>query len=280
MKNTTVDLGRLISFLEEDAPFGDITSEAVVPADAVLTAGVRTRERCVVAGLEEGVALFRHLGVEAEAKVEDGAEVDPGTTVMTVSGPARAVLLGERTVLNLIGRMSGIATATREVVRAVEAVDPHLRVASTRKTAPGLRALDKKAAVLGGGEGHRRSLSDMFLIKDNHLGLVGFEEAVRRARAYSVYHKVEIEVETVEDAVVAARAGADLILLDNMTPAAVSAAVEALKAAGLRDRVLIEVSGGITPETAPKYGGTGADLVSMGALTHTVRNVDVGLDIV
>lgn len=280
MKNTTVDLRRLVSFLEEDAPFGDITSEAVVPAEAVLAAAVRTRERCVIAGLEEGVALFRHLGVEADARVEDGAEVDPGTTVMTVSGPARAVLLGERTALNIIGRMSGIATATRAAVRAVEAADPHLKVASTRKTAPGLRALDKKAAVLGGAEAHRLSLSDMVLIKDNHLGLVGFEEAVRRARAYTLYHKVEIEVETAEDAVVAARAGADLVLLDNMDPAAVAGAIKALQAAGLRDRVLVEVSGGITPETAPDYGGAGADLVSMGALTHTVRNVDVGLDIV
>lgn len=280
MSEMTVDLEHLISFLEEDVPFGDITSEAVVPADAVLTAGVRTRERCVIAGLEEGVALFGHLGVDADQMVEDGAEVDSGATVMTVSGPARAVLMGERTVLNIIGRMSGIATATKAAVQAVEAADPHLKVASTRKTAPGLRALDKKAVVLGGGEAHRLSLSDMVLIKDNHLALVGFEEAVRRARAYTLYHKVEVEVETAEDAVVAARAGADLVLLDNMDPTAVAAAVEALQTAGLRDRVLVEVSGGITPETAPDYGGTGADLVSMGALTHTVRNVDVGLDIV
>lgn len=280
MNEMPVDLKHLVSFLEEDVPFGDITSEAVVPADAVLAAEVRTRERCVIAGLEESVALFEYLGVGADPMVEDGAEVDAGTTVMTVSGPARAVLMGERTVLNIIGRMSGIATATKAAVQAVEAVDPHLRVASTRKTAPGLRALDKKAVFLGGGEAHRLSLSDMVLIKDNHLALVGFEEAVRRARAYTLYHKVEVEVETAEDAVTAARAGADLILLDNMGPAEVTGAIEALRVAGLRDHVLVEVSGGVTPEAAPDYGGTGADLVSMGALTHTVRNVDVGLDII
>lgn len=274
-----IDRDQLIGFLHEDAPFGDITSEAIVPADLQTRAAIRAKEPCVIAGLEEAAFIFAHLGAAARAEVEDGAAVQAGTVVMTVEGQARALLQAERPALNLIGRMSGIATATRAAADAARTANPAARVAPTRKTAPGLRALDKKAAVIGGGEPHRFSLSDMFLIKDNHLALVGIEEAVRRAKAYSRYHRIEVEAESTEDALRAARAGADIVLLDNMPPAGVAEAVEALRAAGLRDRVAIEVSGRVTLETVSAYARAGADIISMGALTHTVRNIDVGLDI-
>ncbi|MDK2975055.1 MAG: hypothetical protein PWP08_1426 [Methanofollis sp.] len=274
-----IDTGKLIEFLYEDAPFGDITSEALIPADLCTSAAIRTKEPCIIAGLEEAAFLFTHLGAVADATVEDGARVGAGSVVMTIAGPARAVLRAERPALNLIGRMSGIATATRAAVDRVHAVNPAASVTPTRKTCPGLRALDKKAAVIGGGEPHRFSLSDMFLIKDNHRAIVGIEEAVRRAKAFSCYHKIEVEAESAEDAVLAARAGADLVLLDNMTPEKVSETVSALVAAGLRDRIVIEVSGRVTAETVAAYAGSGADVISMGALTHTVRNIDVGLDI-
>jgi len=274
-----IDRDQLIGFLHEDAPYGDITSEALVPADLQTRAAIRAKEPCVIAGLEEAAFLFTYLGVAAVAAVEDGAAIPAGTVVMTVEGPARAVLRAERPALNLIGRMSGIATATRVAAESARAANPAARVAPTRKTAPGLRALDKKAAVIGGGEPHRFSLSDMFLIKDNHLALVGIEEAVRRAKAFSRYHRIEVEAESADDAVRAARAGADIVLLDNMTPAGVAEAVDALRAAGLRDRVTIEVSGRVTAETLAAYAGAGADIISMGALTHTVKNIDVGLDI-
>lgn len=268
----------LLRFVREDAPWGDVTSEAVVP-DVACRAVVRAKDSGTVAGLAEAQALFEHFGVTVRACSLDGKPVAPGATLLELDGPARAILLVERTALNIIGRMSGIATRTREAVDAVRAASPDVRVAATRKTAPGLRMLDKKAVVLGGGDPHRYTLSDMVLIKDNHLALVPLPEAVRRAKQQSRYRMVEVEVETIEDAITAAEAGADLILLDNMTPDAVAGTVRALTRRGLRERVTLEVSGGVDAENLVGYAATGIEIISMGALTHTVRNFDVSLDI-
>ena len=268
----------LLRFIREDAPWGDVTSETVVP-DVTCRAIVRAKSQGVVAGLSEARRLFEHFGVTVRERSADGRAVAPGTVLLDLDGPARAILLVERTALNIIGRMSGIATRTREAVEAVRAVSPDVRVAATRKTAPGLRVLDKKAVILGGGDPHRYTLSDMVLIKDNHLALTPLAEAIRRAKQESLYRVVEVEVETVEDAVTAAGAGADIILLDNMTPDAVREAARALAGRGLRDRLTIEVSGGVGEDTLAGYAATGVDIISMGALTHTVRNFDVSLDI-
>jgi len=173
----------------------------------------------------------------------------------------------------------GFSPQAREAVDAVQAVSPSVRVAATRKTAPGLRMLDKKAVVLGGGDPHRYSLSDMVLIKDNHLALVPLPEAIRKAKEQTLYRKVEVEVETAEDAITAATAGADIILLDNMAPDAVREAVLALNVQGLRERVILEVSGGVAGGDLAGYAATGVDIISMGALTHTVTNFDVSLDV-
>ncbi|MDK2915639.1 MAG: hypothetical protein PWR25_196 [Euryarchaeota archaeon] len=273
-----IPIDDLLRFVREDAPWGDVTSEAVVP-DVSCRAVVRAKDTGVVAGLEEARALFEHFGVAVRQRSADGRLVAPGTVLLELEGRARAILLLERTALNIIGRMSGIATRTREAVEAVRAVAPDVRVAATRKTAPGLRMLDKKAVVVGGGDPHRYSLSDMILIKDNHLALVPLAEAVRKAKAQSRYRPVEVEVETARDAVEAAVAGADIILLDNMTPDAVREAVGALIARGLRDRVTLEVSGGVAAGDLAGYAATGIDIISMGALTHTVKNFDVSLDI-
>ena len=268
----------LLRFIREDAPWGDVTSETVVP-DVTCRAIVRAKSQGVVAGLSEARRLFEHFGVTVRERSADGRAVAPGTVLLDLDGPARAILLVERTALNIIGRMSGIATRTREAVKAVRAVSPDVRVAATRKTAPGLRALDKKAVILGGGDPHRYTLSDMVLIKDNHLALTPLAEAIRRAKEESLYRVVEVEVETVEDAVTAAGAGADIVLLDNMTPDTVREAVRALAGRGLRDRLTLEVSGGVGEDTLAGYAATGVDIISMGALTHTVRNFDVSLDI-
>ena len=268
----------LLRFIREDAPWGDVTSETVVP-DVTCRAVVRAKSQGVVAGLSEARRLFEHFGVTVRERSADGRAVAPGTVLLDLDGPARAILLVERTALNIIGRMSGIATRTREAVEAVRAVSPDVRVAATRKTAPGLRVLDKKAVILGGGDPHRYTLSDMVLIKDNHLALTPLAEAIRRAKEESLYRVVEVEVETVEDAVTAAGAGADIILLDNMTPDAVREAARALAGRGLRDRLTLEVSGGVGEDTLVGYAATGVDIISMGALTHTVRNFDVSLDI-
>ncbi len=268
----------LLRFIREDAPWGDVTSEAIVP-DVICRAVIRANDPGVVAGLQEARALFEHFGVAVTGRSADGLRVAAGTVLLELDGPARAILLVERTALNIIGRMSGIATRTREAVEAVRAVSPDLRVAATRKTAPGLRVLDKKAVVLGGGDPHRHTLSDMVLIKDNHLALVPLPEAIRRAKRGSLYRVVEVEVETIEDAVAAASAGADIILLDNMTVGMVQETVRALAGRSLRDRLTIEVSGRVEAGDLAGYAAAGVDIISMGALTHTVRNFDVSLDI-
>jgi len=276
---TAVPLSRLLAFIEEDAPFGDVTTEAVLD-DGACEARLRFREAGVAAGLAEATALFSHYGVTVTPLAADGERVGAGAVVLRLEGPIRAVLLVERTALNLVGRMAGIATATARYVALARAAHPGVRVAATRKTAPGLRLLDKRAVVLGGGDPHRYTLSDAVLVKDNHLALVGIEEAVRRARAGSAYRVVEVEVETADEAVRAARAGAGIVMLDNMTPDGVREALAALAAAGLRERVTVEVSGGITEETVGTYAALGVDIISVGALTHSVRALDLTLEVV
>jgi len=257
---------------------GDITSDSLLSGQRC-TARIIAKDGGVIAGLEEAGALFRALGVTVSPMVSDGDRVEPGTTLATLWGPASAVLLVERTALNIMGRMSGIATMTRRLQEMIENVGAGCRIASTRKTAPGLRLLDKKAVIIGGGDPHRMTLSDGILVKDNHLALVSVEEAVARAKEYSRYRKVEVEVQSPKEAVRAARAGADILLFDNMPPGEVRESLSRLKEAGLRDGLLVEVSGGVTEENLADYAIGGVDLISLGCLTHSVRNIDVSLDI-
>jgi nicotinate-nucleotide pyrophosphorylase (carboxylating) len=217
--------------------------------------------------------------VDVQQDTRDGETIKNGVVLLSLSGEAKKILLVERTALNIIGRMSGIATQTRKLSDLVKKENPRCRVAGTRKTCPGLRVLDKKAVALGGGDPHRSSLSDGVLIKDNHLVLVPVKEAITRAKAASAYRKIDVEVETTKDALAAARAGADILLFDNMTPDCVGKTIHELEQAGLRDKVIIELSGGITAETIQEYARTGPDLISLGALTHTVRNFSVTLEI-
>ena len=273
-----VSLSYLLRFLEEDVPFGDVTSETVIPEGTRARAVVIAKQDGVIAGVEEAKVLFEHFGVEVVVRRRDGEEVKKGDVILGLEGDARAILLVERTALNIMGRMSGIATEVRRLVEKVKAVNPKVRVAGTRKTL--LKPLDKRAILIGGGEPHRFSLSDAILIKDNHLALVPLEEAVRRAKAFSVYKVVEVEVETIEDAIKAARAGADVVMLDNMSPAEIAETIEALKREGLRERVKIEVSGGITPKNIEEYAKLDIDVISLGYLTHSVKNFDVSLEIV
>ena len=277
-KGPAIPLEHLLSFLREDAPMGDITSDSLLSGQRC-TARIIAKDGGVIAGLEEAGALFRALGVTVSPMVSDGDRVKPGTTLATLGGPASAVLLVERTALNIMGRMSGIATMTRRLQEMIENVGAGCRIASTRKTAPGLRLLDKKAVIIGGGDPHRMTLSDGILVKDNHLALVSVEEAVARAKEYSRYRKVEVEVQSPKEAVRAARAGADILLFDNMLPGEVRESLSRLKEAGLRDGLLVEVSGGVTEENLADYAIGGVDLISLGCLTHSVRNLDVSLDI-
>jgi len=272
-----IPVSYLLRFIEEDAPFGDVTSEAVIPEGTKAEAIIIAKGDGIIAGVDEAKALFEHFGVGVSIRKRDGEEVKRGDVILELEGDARAILLVERTALNVMGRMSGIASEVRRLVKRVKAVNPNVRVAGTRKSL--LRPIDKRAILIGGGEPHRFSLSDAILIKDNHLALVPLEEAIGRAKAFSVYKVVEVEVESLEDAIKAAKAGADVIMLDNMTPEGIAETVEALKREGLRDRVKIEVSGGITPENIEEYARLDVDVISLGYLTHSVKNFDVSLEI-
>ena len=256
---------------------GDQTTDAVIPADATATASVVAREAGTIAGLEIACRAFGLLDerVEVDLRVADGTAVEAGTVLAEIAGPARAILSAERVALNLLGRLCGIATLTARVAGAVEGTGA--AVACTRKTTPGLRMLEKYAVRAGGGANHRFGLDDAVLIKDNHVAVAGGAAAAVEAARRAVGHlvKIECEVDTIEQMVEAIEAGADVVLLDNMSPAELRQAVDV--AAG---RVPLEASGGITPENIREIAETGVDVISMGWLTHSSRALDVALDIV
>jgi nicotinate-nucleotide pyrophosphorylase (carboxylating) len=258
--------------LAEDVGAGDATTERLVPADAACEASILLAEAGVVCGLPVAEAVFRRLdpAVRFEPLVGEGEWAEAPSTVARVQGSARAILTGERTALNFLGRLCGIATLTRRYVEAVEGTD--VVVLDTRKTTPGLRALEKYAVRCGGGANHRFGLDDGVLIKDNHLRLAGgVRAAVESARSGL---PVEVEVETLHDVAEALSAGADRILLDNMP---VDALVEAV---GLVDgRAELEASGGVNLDTVRAIAETGVDFVSVGALTRSARSLDVSLEV-
>lgn len=262
--------------LAEDVGRGDVTSQAVVPTAAKCAAAVAMREAGVIAGLAVAEIVFREVdaGVDFRALAADGDAVDKGAVVAEVSGPARAVLTAERTALNFLQRMSGIATLTRRYVSAVAGTSA--RILDTRKTAPGLRRLDKWAVALGGGTNHRFGLYDGILIKDNHLRLAGGVRAAVGAAKQGAPHRlrVQVEVESLEQAREALDARAESLLLDNMSPRDMRAVVELA-----RGRALTEASGGVTLKNVREIAETGVDFISVGALTHSAPALDIALDI-
>jgi nicotinate-nucleotide pyrophosphorylase (carboxylating) len=259
--------------LDEDVGPGDATTNRIIAPDTVMSGHIIAKQSGVVAGLEVAWAVFRRVDerVSFNARVADGAWVENRQTLTAVSGPARALLTAERTALNFLGRMSGIATLTRRFVDAVAGT--RVVILDTRKTAPGLRVVDKLAVRLGGGQNHRIGLYDMILIKDNHIDLAGsLAEAVRRARAASRGDGLEIEVEarTLADVQAALELGVGRILLDNMTPETMREAVSVC--AG---RARLEASGNVTLENVRQIAETGVDYISVGALTHSAKVLDV-----
>lgn len=266
---------------EDVGALGDL-SGALVPPAARATLALVARRPGVVAGRRCAEEAFGATdpAVSVRWRLDDGSAVAAGDVLAEVSGALRSILVAERTALNFVGHLSGVATRTRQFVDAVRAVDGRVRVLDTRKTVPGLRALQKAAVRAGGGHNHRAGLSDAVMLKDNHLGALGITEAVARARAWWPGRLVEVECDRPEQVGEAVRAGAGAVLLDNMAPEAAAECVAlARREAGARP-VLVEVSGGITLDTAPAYAATGADLLSVGALTHSVQVLDVGLDLV
>ncbi|MGB7768953.1 MAG: carboxylating nicotinate-nucleotide diphosphorylase [Verrucomicrobiia bacterium] len=265
--------------LAEDIGAGDATTLAVVPEPATAKAVMRTREPLVVAGLGIAETAFAELSsaIRTERPVQEGQRVNAGEILLRVSGPARAILSAERVALNFVQRLSGIATLTAQFVDAVR--ETHAQVLDTRKTTPGWRRFEKYAVGCGGGKNHRLGLFDMILIKDNHLVALQTEKpsaiaaAVARAREKFPNLKIEVEADTVEQAEQAADAGADIILLDNMNPVQLRLAVQKVKG-----RAQTEASGGVNPGNIQAIAGSGVDFISVGALTHSARAVDIGLD--
>jgi len=272
---------KLQRMLAEDLGQGDITTALIVPAESIAEAEVIAKESGVAAGIEEAKILLESLGLKVEALVADGEKMRMNQKLMKILGDARSILSVERTLLNILSRMSGIATTTKKLKEKLQKAGLKTKVACTRKTAPGLLYFDKKAVFVGGGDPHRLHLDDMILIKDNHIATVGsVKNAVRKVREkVSFSKKIEVEVARVDDVLVAAKAGVDIIMLDNFSPKQIEKAVKLLKKAGFFKKVLLEASGGITAENIIAFASTGVDIVSLGEITDSIKTLDISLEI-
>jgi nicotinate-nucleotide pyrophosphorylase (carboxylating) len=272
---------KLKQLLAEDIGLGDVTTAAVVPSGLTAEAALIAKEAGIAAGIEEAVILSESLGLNINTEIADGEEIRKGQVIAKISGNARTILSAERTMVNLISRMSGIATTTRGLTEKLKKTNATAKIAATRKTAPGLLYFDKKAVFIGGGDPHRLHLDDMILVKDNHIAVAGsIEKAVKSAKQNASFSKkIEVEVARVADALKAAEVGADIIMLDNFSPKQIKKTVESLKKAGFFGKVLLEASGGITEENLLEYAATQVDIISLGELTHSVRALDVSLEI-
>lgn len=275
MRNFALD-DSLRRWLEEDIGTGDLTSEALIPEDAVTTGLIHAKDTGILCGVDVARRVFELLdpSLEFTALAKDGDKVEYGTHIAEVKGNARSVLTGERLALNLLQHLSGVATQTKKLA---DIAKPYgTRVVDTRKTTPGLRQLEKYAVRVGGGHNHRLGLYDAILIKDNHIAVAGgVKEALARAKAYASHMtKIEIEVESLEQAKEAVTGGADVIMLDNMAPDAMKECVRYID-----HRAVVEASGGINATNLAAAAASGVDVISVGALTHSVKALDISLDV-
>lgn len=274
----------LLSFLREDVGKGDLTSNSIISSDTFARAEIicKANKTTIVCGLEEASMIFEMCKCKTKTLVRDGSLIKKGSIVMEIIGKALSIMKAERTALNLIMRMSGIATETRKFVSSIDDHSISVRIASTRKTAPGLRFFDKKAVAIGGGETHRMRLDDMVLIKDNHISLVGsLEKAIKQARnniGSSI--KLECEATTLEEAISAVNMGADIVMLDNFSPTQITRTMDELSKRGIRDKAKLEVSGGIKLRNVKTYAKAKPDIISVGYLTHSPKAVDFSLEVI
>jgi nicotinate-nucleotide pyrophosphorylase (carboxylating) len=271
----------LTAFIIEDEGLGDITSQILVPEEKRAQARIFTREECILSGAILIPEIFEPEGCEVTMKAKDGDKLKPGQDVAIIYGPMRSILLRERVTLNLLARMCGIATKTWNFAKLIPEESKTI-IAATRKTTPGLRLFEKYAVSCGGGDTHRLRLDDMVLMKDNHRVLYkSITEAVKQLKKnISFTKKIEVEVEDIDTMLEAARAGADILMLDNMKPEQVKEAITILEKNNLRDKVILELSGGIDIENLPGYANLGADIISSGSLTHSFKSIDLSLDII
>jgi nicotinate-nucleotide pyrophosphorylase (carboxylating) len=273
---------KIRKFLEEDLGQGDITTLLTVPSGTIVEAEIVAKESGVIAGIEEVFTLLESFGFQVRVLVSDGSRVEGKAAVLKIVGDARTLLSIERTLLNLLMRMSGIATATSRLIEKIRRAGYKTRIACTRKVAPGLLYFDKRAVMLGGGDTHRLHLDDLIIVKDNHLMVVGdVGEAVKRVReAVSFSKKIEIEVSSDNEALEAAKAGADIVMLDNFSPQQIKNTLVLLDREGLRSKVLIEASGGINEQNVLEFAATGVDILSFGEITDSVKALDMSLEVV
>ena len=272
---------QLQRFLEEDIRSGDITTNAMAPLHEEATATIFSKGRSILAGIEEVAAIADIYNLKYEILVYEGNWVDQGEPVMRIIGPAKMLLVIERVCLNIIQRMSGIATKTYHMVKKAREKNPKVIVAATRKTTPGFRYFEKRAVRIGEGDPHRYALDDMVLIKNNHIDVVGgVTTAVQLAKkAVSFSKKISCEARNMDEGMEAISAGADIILLDNFKPDAIREFVQKLKERGWRDRVLLEASGGMDEDNVAEYAATGIDIISSGSLTHSYKAADYNMRI-
>ena len=264
---------QLQSFLAEDIGKGDITSALL--SKKKITAKIISREDAIVAGATHAKEIFKIRGCNVKILKKDGSKIKPDQSIMSITGDAGKILTCERTALNLLTRMSGIATQTNLLVKKIP---KKTKLYATRKTAPGLRYFDKEAVEIGGGKKHRLRLDEMVMIKDNHIAVSGsLESLIKKAKRR--YKKFEVEVEDVLDAVLAAKQGASIIMLDNFTPSQIKKAIRVLEEQKLRSKVLLEASGGINSKNITTYGKTGVDIISVGSITNSVKGIDMSLEI-
>lgn len=266
----------LLRFLAEDLGKGDITSN-LLPRK-IIKAKIISKQDCILAGITHVKNIFALKGCKTRIIKKDGNKVKTNQIVCEITGSIQAVLGCERTALNLLSRMSGIATKTKKLSKKIQSVNPRIKLYSTRKTAPGLRFFDKDAVKIGGGEKHRMSLDQMIMIKDNHLAAVGsLSRLIQKAR--KKYKKIEVEVENTEDALLAASTGADIVMLDNFSPKEIIKTINQLKKSKLRHKVKIEASGGINEKNISSFSKTGVDMISIGEITSSVSGIDFSLEI-
>lgn len=262
----------------EDEGFGDVTSNAVIDKDQVAVAEITSKEDGILAGVNLAKDIFDYMDIEVIFNLDEGSRITKGDLLFYIKGNASDILLAERTVLNLLMHMSGVATFANSYVEIVKDYD--VIVAGTRKTAPALAKFDKMALAIGGADTHRFSLDDMILIKDNHIKAVGTPlETLKKAQKNASFSKkIEIEVESLDDAVACVKNNADIVMLDNMSPDEVKEVLDALENLNIRQNSLIEVSGGITKDNICDYATLGVDIISVGALTHSSRSLNFSLN--
>jgi nicotinate-nucleotide pyrophosphorylase (carboxylating) len=267
----------LLRFLSEDVRSGDITSSLLTKKK--IAAKIISRQQGVIAGIKFAKNLFQLKGCTVKAFVKDGAKVKQNQKILQVSGSTQSVLSCERTALNLLSRMSGIATQTSFLVSKIRKVSKKTSLYSTRKTAPGLRIFDKEAVKIGGGHKHRIALDEMIMIKDNHLVLCNSMEDIIK-QAQKKRKRIEIEVENQKDALFAAKMGVSIIMLDNFTPMKIKRTITALRKNKMRNKVKLEASGGISSKNIIAYARTGVDMISVGSITNSVTGLDLSLEVI